>query len=139
MLTKLVEVHLTQVFHLHLLCWVNDWRGWIEETIPKFKSDQVPHVLADGHTLMLRVVLNCLLAHHRGAVLGGSVPARATRHLEINCGWRRILDVVMFPRRISISRLHLLVKPSINHQSDILLQRDMYRGWPRLQLPLIAI
>jgi hypothetical protein len=45
----------------------------------------------------------------------------------------------VLPRRISISRLHLLVKPPINHQSDILLQRDMYRGWPRLQVPLIAI
>ena len=68
MLTKLVEIHLAQVFYIHLLCRVDYRRGWIEETIPKFESDEVPHVLADGHTLMLRVVLNCLLAHHRGAV-----------------------------------------------------------------------
>jgi hypothetical protein len=65
MLTKLVEIHLTQVLHFNLLCRNDYLRGWIYETIPKFKSNEVLHVLANGHTLMLRIVLSCLFTHHR--------------------------------------------------------------------------
>ena len=68
MLTELVEIHLTHVFHIHLLWRVDDCRGWIHETVPKFESDEVPHVLTDGHTLMLRVVLIWLLTQNRGIV-----------------------------------------------------------------------
>jgi hypothetical protein len=53
MLAKLVEIHFIQVFQIHLLWRVDDSRGLIKQTIPKFESNEVPHVLTNAHTLML--------------------------------------------------------------------------------------
>jgi hypothetical protein len=139
MLTKLVEIHFTQVVNIQLLWRVDDCGGWIHETIPKFESDEVPHVLTDGHTLMLRVVLSGLLTQNRRIVKGGSHPAKASCILVSNCGRRRILYVVIIPRRIAVSHLLPLLSPPIRHRRPLLLQGDLNRGRPLLLFPLIAI
>ena len=129
MLTKLVEIHLTQVLHFHLLCRNDYLWGWIYETIPEFESEDVLQFLANGQTWMLRRALSCQFTHFWRVVLRKNIHARASCQLVINCGRRRILDVVIIPRRLSVSPclLLLLVSAPTRHLGALLVHRDLYR------------